>query len=153
MKKERQEAILSLIEKYEISTQEELSEKLQECGFNVTQVTVSRDIKELKLLKVHSDKKGTKYGYPSETKNNSSDINMNKLKSIVTHAVTSADYANNIVIIKTLQGMAQGVAYALENLNTTSILGSIAGDDTIMVVVRNESTAKELTGEISEFIK
>lgn len=153
MKKERQSAILSIIEKYEISTQEELSEKLQECGFNVTQVTVSRDIKELKLLKVHSDKKGTKYGYPSESVKTEADINLNKLKNIVAQAVTSSDYANNIVIIKTMQGMAQGVAYAIETLNTTSILGSIAGDDTIMVVVRNEAIAKELTAEISEFIK
>ncbi len=153
MKRERHDAILKLIEQFEISTQEELSEKLYEGGFNVTQATVSRDIKELKLLKVHSDTKGTKYGYPSYIKKQEPTVNLTKLKNIVSQAVTSSDYANNIVIIKTLQGMAQGVAYAVENLHLTSILGSIAGDDTIMIVLRNEKQAEELSVKIAEYIR
>lgn len=152
MKKKRQDAILSLIEKYEISTQEELSAKLLESGFDVTQATVSRDIKELKLLKVHSDTKGTKYVYPSYNKKPDPTVNIKKLKSIISQAVTSSDYANNIVIIKTIQGMAQGVAYALENLHITSILGSIAGDDTIMIVLRTEQKAEELSKKIAGLI-
>ncbi len=153
MKKSRHSAILKIIDDYEISTQEELSEKLYEQGFNVTQATVSRDIKELKLLKVHSDTKGTKYGYPSYNKKSQTNATMLKLKNIVTEAVVSSDYANNIVIVKTLQGMAQGVAYAVENLNLTSILGSIAGDDTIMIVLRNEKKAEELSKKIAEYIR
>ncbi len=153
MKRERHDAILRLIEQYDISTQEELSEKLYKSGFNVTQATVSRDIKELKLLKVHSDTKGTKYGYPSYLKKQETGVNLTKLKNIVSQAVTSSDYANNIVIIKTLQGMAQGVAYAVENLHLTSILGSIAGDDTIMIVLRNEKQAEELSVKIAEYIR
>lgn len=153
MKKSRHSAILKIIEDYEISTQEELSEKLYEQGFDVTQATVSRDIKELKLLKVHSDTKGTKYGYPSYNKKNDSNATLSKLKNIVSQAVISCDYANNIVIVKTLQGMAQGVAYAVENLNLTSILGSIAGDDTIMIVLRNENKASELSKKIAEYIR
>lgn len=153
MKKARHDAILSLIEQYDISTQEELSEKLNESGFNVTQATVSRDIKELKLLKVHSDIKGSKYGYPSYEKRTENKVSLNKLKSIVSQAVTSSDYANNIVIIKTLQGMAQGVAYAVENLHLTSILGSIAGDDTIMIVLRSEGQAEKLSEKIAEYIR
>lgn len=153
MKRERHDAILKIIDKYDISTQEELSEKLYESGFNVTQATVSRDIKELKLLKVHSDSKGTKYGYPSYAKKQESQVNLGKLKNIVSQAVTASDYANNIVIIKTIQGMAQGVAYAVENLHLTSILGSIAGDDTIMIVLRNDKQAQELSLKIAEYIR
>ena len=153
MKKSRHSAILKIIKDYEISTQEELSEKLYEQGFNVTQATVSRDIKELKLLKVHSDTKGTKYGYPAFEKGNESDVTLIKLRNIISEAVISSDYANNIVIVKTLQGMAQGVAYAVESLNFTSILGTIAGDDTIMIVLRNEKKAEELSKKIAEYIR
>ena len=152
MKKQRHEAILKLIKEYEISTQEELSEKLLENGFEVTQATVSRDIKELKLLKVRSDAKGTKYGYPEFESKPDSSAEIVKLRNILSQAVASSDYANNIVIIKTLQGMAQGVAYALDNLHISSILGSIAGDDTIMIVTRTEDMAKELSGKIAEYI-
>ena len=152
MKKERHSAILSIIEQYDISTQEELCDKLKEYGFDVTQVTVSRDIKELKLLKIPSSSGGTKYGYSSQSiKKNGEETE--KLENIVRQAVTSTDYANNIVIIKTIQGMAQGVAYALENIHLNSILGTIAGDDTIMVVVRTNKDATNLSGVISEYIR
>ena len=148
MKQKRQMAILDLIEKEEISTQEELTEKLKQMDFKVTQATVSRDIKELKLIKVHSDKKGNKYSHVSNeiSKNNSS--SSAKLYTIISEAVSSIDYANNIVIIRTMQGMAQGVAFAIDNLHQEGVMGTIAGDDTIMIVTKTEENAKKLVNKI-----
>ena len=148
MKQKRQRAILELIEKEEISTQEELTEKLRKLGSKVTQATVSRDIKELKLLKVHSDKKGNKYSHVSGGIAKNSSGTSSKLFTIITEAVTSVDYANNIVIVRTLQGMAQGVAFAIDNLHQEGIMGSIAGDDTIMVVTKTEEIAAKLVNSI-----
>ena len=148
MKQKRQRAILELIEKEEISTQEELTEKLKKMGYKVTQATVSRDIKELKLLKVHSDKKGNKYSHVSGGIAKNSSGTSSKLFTIITEAVTSVDYANNIVMVRTLQGMAQGVAFAIDNLHQEGIMGSIAGDDTIMVVTKTEEIAAKLVNSI-----
>ncbi len=148
MKQKRQRAILELIDKEEISTQEELTEKLKKMGYKVTQATVSRDIKELKLIKVHSDKKGNKYSHVSEGISKNSSGSSAKLFTIITEAVTSVDYANNIVIVRTLQGMAQGVAFAIDNLHQEGIMGSIAGDDTIMVVTKTEEIAEKLVNAI-----
>jgi len=148
VKQKRQRAILELIEKEEISTQEELTEKLKKMGYKVTQATVSRDIKELKLLKVHSDKKGNKYSHVSREMSKNSTGSSTKLFTIITEAVTSVDYANNIVIVRTLQGMAQGVAFAIDNLHEEGIMGSIAGDDTIMVVTKTEEHAAKLVSAI-----
>lgn len=142
-------AILDFIEKEEISTQEELTHKLKNAGFKVTQATVSRDIKELKLIKVHSDKKGNKYSrVASEISKNSSESTM-KLFTIINEAVSSVDYANNIVIIRTIQGMAQGVAFAIDNLRQDGVMGTIAGDDTIMIVTKTEEHARKLVYKIN----
>ncbi|MBR4892830.1 MAG: arginine repressor [Clostridia bacterium] len=149
MKQKRQMAILDFIEKEEISTQEELTLKLKNAGFKVTQATVSRDIKELKLIKVHSDKKGNKYSrVASEISKNSSESTM-KLFTIINEAVSSVDYANNIVIIRTIQGMAQGVAFAIDNLHQDGVMGTIAGDDTIMIVTKTEEHARKLVYKIN----
>ncbi|MBE7029251.1 MAG: arginine repressor [Ruminococcaceae bacterium] len=149
MKQKRQMAILDFIEKEEISTQEELTLKLKNAGFKVTQATVSRDIKELKLIKVHSDKKGNKYSrVASEISKNSSESSM-KLFTIINEAVSSVDYANNIVIIRTIQGMAQGVAFAIDNLHQDGVMGTIAGDDTIIIVTKTEEHARKLVYKIN----
>ncbi len=148
MKQKRQMAILNLIETEEISTQEELTDKLKKMGFKVTQATVSRDIKELKLIKVHSDKKGNKYSHVSNEISKTNNSSSAKLYTIISEAVSSIDYANNIVIIRTLQGMAQGVAFAIDNLQKEGVLGTIAGDDTIMIVTKTEDNAKKLVSKI-----
>ena len=148
MKQKRQMAILDLIEKEEISTQEELTEKLKKMGFKVTQATISRDIKELKLIKVHSDKKGNKYSHVSSEISKSNTKSSAKLYTIISEAVLSIDYANNIVIIRTIQGMAQGVAFAIDNLHQEGVMGTIAGDDTIMLVTKTEENAKKLVAKI-----
>jgi len=148
MKRKRQIAILDIIKNEDISTQEELTEKLIKLGFKVTQATVSRDIKELKLIKVHSDSKGNKYSQVSNEFSKSTSESNAKLSTIINEAVTSSDYANNIVIVRTIQGMAQGVAFAIENLHYDGMMGTIAGDDTIMIVTKTEENAKHLADRI-----
>ena len=153
MKKKRQLAILKLIETENIVTQEELSERLIQQGFRVTQATVSRDIKELKLLKVPSDQTGTKYGYLFPAGSSSSEpVHTKRLHNIIGEAVVSCDYANNIVIIKTLQGMAQGIAFAIDNLTDANIMGTIAGDDTLMVVTKTEAAAERFVEQIIKLL-
>jgi len=149
MKYSRQSKILELVEKYEIETQEELVEKLREHGMDVTQATVSRDIKELRLIKVMVDNGRYKYAPISQTEASIT----NKLLTIFTESFVSCDYANNIVVIKTLPGMAQASASAIDALKWPEIVGTIAGDDTIMVVCRAELIAEELVNKLSKMAK
>lgn len=140
MKYSRQAVILDIIEKNVVETQEELTEKLRENGFKVTQATVSRDIKELQLVKVSDESGVSKYSVMKDVDL----VLQGKMLSVYTHAFLSADYANNIVIVKTLSGMGQAVAAAIDSLNFEEALGSIAGDDTIMLVCRTEKYAEEI---------
>ena len=149
MKYSRHAKILELIEKYQIETQEELAEKLREHGMDVTQATVSRDIKELRLIKVMVDDEHYKYAPISHSETSIT----NKLLTIFTESFVSCDYANNIVIVKTLPGMAQASASAVDTLKWTEIVGTIAGDDTIMIVCRAEKIAEELVNKLSKMIK
>ncbi|MGE5614156.1 MAG: arginine repressor [Bacillota bacterium] len=149
MKYNRHAKILELIEKYPIETQEELVSKLREQGMNVTQATVSRDIRELKLIKVMAD--GGHYRYATVSKNEGS-IN-DRLLKILSESFTGIDYASNITVIKTLPGMAQGSAAALDALKWDDIVGTIAGDDTIMVVCRTEKNAQELVNKLNKMIR
>ncbi len=140
MKYSRQAVILDIIEKNVVETQEELTEKLRENGFKVTQATVSRDIKELQLVKVSDESGVSKYSVMKDVDL----VLQGKMLSVYTHAFLSADYANNIVIVKTLSGMGPAVAAAIDSLNFEEALGSIAGDDTIMLVCRTEKYAEEI---------
>lgn len=149
MKYSRHAKILELIEKYQIETQEELAEKLKEVGMDVTQATVSRDIKELRLIKVMTEDEHYKYAPVSQTE---SQIN-NRLLTIFTESFVSCDYANNIVVVKTLPGMAQASASAVDSLKWTDIIGTIAGDDTIMIVCRAEKIAEELVNRLNRMTK
>lgn len=149
MKYSRHAKILELIEKYQIETQEELADKLKDHGMDVTQATVSRDIKELRLIKVMVDDEHYRYAPISHSEGS---IN-NKLLTIFTQSFVSCDYANNIVVIKTLPGMAQASASAVDTLKWPEIVGTIAGDDTIMVVCRAELIAEELVNKLSKMSK
>jgi transcriptional regulator of arginine metabolism len=149
MKYSRHAKILELIEKYQIETQEELAEKLKENGMDVTQATVSRDIKELRLIKVMVDDEHYRYAPITHSETSIT----NKLLTIFTESFVSCDYANNIVIVKTLPGMAQASASAVDTLKWTEIVGTIAGDDTIMIVCRAEKIAEELVNKLSKMIK
>ena len=149
MKYSRHAKILELIEKYHIETQEELAEKLKEHGMDVTQATVSRDIKELRLIKVMSDNGSYRYASISPNESNIS----NKLLRVFAESFVSCDYANNLLVVKTLPGMAQAAASAVDSLKWADIVGTIAGDDTIMIVCRTEKIAEELVGRFYRMIR
>ncbi|NMA34975.1 MAG: arginine repressor [Clostridiaceae bacterium] len=148
MKYSRHAKILELIEQYHIETQEELAERLREHGMDVTQATVSRDIKELRLIKVMADNGAYRYASISRSDGNIS----NKLLTVLNESFVSCDYANNIVVVKTLPGMAQAAASAVDALKWPDIVGTIAGDDTIMIVCRAEKIAEELVSKFSRMI-
>ena len=132
MKKSRHQKIKELIEQYEIETQEELADKLREAGYAVTQATVSRDIRELKLSKVPMGYGKQKYTILIHSDHYLSDKYIRVLKD----GFVSMDMAQNILVVKTVSGMAMAVAAALDAMKLKEIVGSIAGDDTIMMAVR-----------------
>lgn len=136
---------MEIIDRNVIETQEELAEKLKEQGMDVTQATVSRDIKELKLIKVMAEDGRYKYAPLSQGESMVS----NRLLTVFSQSLVTCDYANNIVVIKTLPGMAQAAASAIDSLKQSEILGTIAGDDTIMIVCRAEKLAEELVNRLS----
>ena len=132
MKKSRHQKIKELIEQYEIETQEELADKLREAGYAVTQATVSRDIRELKLSKVPMGDGKQKYTILIHSDHYLSD----KYTRVLKDGFVSMDMAQNILVVKTVSGMAMAVAAALDAMKLKEIVGSIAGDDTIMMAVR-----------------
>ena len=133
MKIARHAQIIKLIHQYDIETQEELAAKLNESGFSVTQATVSRDIRELKLTKVQSENGGVHYAVMQNQDQEMS----GKYVRVLKDAFLSMDVAGNILVIKTVSGMAMAAAAALDELNWGEIVGCIAGDDTIMCAIRS----------------
>lgn len=140
MKTLRQNKIAELIEEYEIETQEELASRLKECGFDVTQATVSRDIRELRLHKVPGIKGRQRYAAAPK---NESDFDK-KYIGALKNAVLSMEAAENIIVIKTVSGMAMAVAAMIDALNIDGIMGCIAGDDTIMCVVKTKAQVTDV---------
>ena len=132
MKTKRQTKMLELIKKHDIETQEELSDYLQKEGYQVTQATVSRDIRELKLTKVAMSNGRQKYAALTEANEDLSE----KYTRVFRDAFVSMDMAQNILVIKTVSGMAMAVAAAIDAMHLHEIVGCIAGDDTIMCAVR-----------------
>ncbi len=147
MKRNRHEAILSLVEKEELGTQEELMCRLHELGYNVTQATVSRDIKALKLVK--SPVENGRYKY-SAAKNENEDMSQ-KFFSILTHSVTGADYAGNMVVVKCISGMAGAACEAIDNLIEKGVVGTLAGDNTFFVLCRDEKSAGDFCEKVKRF--
>jgi transcriptional regulator of arginine metabolism len=145
MKNVRQKKILELIEEYEIDTQETLVEKLREVGIAVTQTTASRDIKELKLVKGLTNRGTYKYVVPAVKRENNTAV----LSSALTESVISITAAKNIVVIKTFPGMANAVAVCVDTLEHPHIVGSVAGDDTILLVMMDDETAKMVEEKLS----
>ena len=148
MKKERHAKILELIDKYNISTQEELLTRLLDCGVEVTQATVSRDIKELRLVKTLSSK--GKYRY-STGRDNAKSIS-SKFYSLFSDSVVSVESAQNIIVIKCITGMAQAVCAAMDTLNFSGVVGTLAGEDTILVVCKTNELADERQEEFKKLI-
>lgn len=141
MRIERQNTILQLINDYQIETQYDLTEELKKRGFEVTQATVSRDIKELRLVKKQTDSGKSVYTKNSDTSFSDFDSRFN---IIFRQCVMSVEYAVNNIVIKTLPGMAQAAGAAIDAMDLAEVVGSIAGDDTVMMVVRSEESARKL---------
>lgn len=137
MKVARHEKIIELIHQYDIDTQEELAARLNEAGFKVTQATVSRDIRALKMTKVAGKDGKSRYAILQDTP----PVLGDKYTRVLQDALISMDVGQNLVVIKTVPGMAMGVAAALDALQWPEILGSIAGDDTIMCVAKTSDQA------------
>lgn len=140
-KAQRHLKIREIISQYDIETQDELVDKLREAGFHVTQATVSRDIKELHLVKVPTPDGRYKYSLPVDLRTNP----QQKLKRMLVDSFVSIDHAENLIVLKTLPGNAQAVAALIDSLDWPEIMGTIAGDDTILIICKE----KEKTGELA----
>ena len=148
MKTRRQAAILELINEYSIETQEELLTRLKEKGYNVTQATVSRDIKELRLLKTLSN--DGKYRYTSYSKGSSE--TGSAFNGFINSSVISVKSAQNIVVIKTLAGMANAICASIDATDFKGVVGTIAGDDTIFIVCADNELANIFVFEIKKYL-
>ena len=148
MKTKRQNEILRMISAREIETQEELAEALRKQGYNVTQATVSRDIRELRLVKIAGDIRAYRYALPERSET----VIDNRLIRILRDSLSSIDYAGQIVVVQTLSGSANVAAEAIDTMEWPEVLGTIAGDNTIFIAVRKEEDASAVTGRIRELI-
>lgn len=148
MKIARHAKILELIENYDIETQDELAQRLCDEGYMVTQATVSRDIREMKLTKIATEKGRQKYAVIS---GNDTEV-AERLTRVFREAVVKMDYAQNMIVVKTLEGMGMAVAVALDNMQNSEILGTIAGDDTVFCVVRTHNQAAAIIEKLYRII-
>ena len=149
MKIARHSKIIDLINQYDIETQEELAAKLQEAGFAVTQATVSRDIRELKLMKIARPDGGSRYTVMGQRDSQNSEKYIRVLKD----AFLSMEMAQNILVIKTVSGMANAAGAALDNMNYSEVVGCIAGDNTIMCAIHNAGEAVQVMDKIRRMME
>ena len=149
MKSTRHSLILEIIEQKDIETQEELAEELKRRGVKVTQATVSRDIKELRLLKVLSDHGGYKYATVERAEKGMSE----RFIRILSESVISLDNVGNLIVIKTISASANAAAEAIDSMKWSEVLGSIAGDNTILVIARSEEAVESLMARFNTLIK
>lgn len=145
-KNERQEAMLKLVRAKDISTQEELARELENAGWQVTQATVSRDIKDLGIIKVTLPSGGTKYSVLDRT----GDVAPGRLLSVFSHCVLSCEVAMNLVVVKTLPGMANAAASALDSIHLQGVVGTIAGDDTVFIATPSYEDALAINSTIKD---
>ena len=149
MKTVRQVAILDIIEKQEIETQEELASALNARGIRVTQATVSRDIKELRLLKVLTPSGKYKYATGDQADNNLTD----RFIRMLAESLLSVSSANNLIVVKTLSGSANVAAEALDSMHWPEVLGTMAGDNTVLLIIRSNEETITVTSRIREMMK
>ena len=149
MKIQRQAKIMEIISTKNVETQEQLLEELQHAGFRSTQATISRDIKELRIVKELSSL-GT-YRYTTSS-NEVSGSFTNRLNTIFRECVIGFDYAQNIIIVRTLPGLASAAGSAIDSMNLSTVVGSLAGDDTVMIVMRDTNSAAAFCGEIKNLL-
>lgn len=139
MKVRRQKKIIEIIENRNISTQEDLADALLNAGFEATQATISRDIKELGLVKIPSENNMYRYGVQGEQ---GMTLNEEKLKRMFGELVISIDYSDNIIVLKTYPGNAHGIASLIDGSKWAQVIGTVAGDDTILMVVKDSEKRK-----------
>ncbi len=146
MKYRRHNKIIEIITDYDIDTQDELISKLKEAGFDVTQATVSRDIRDLKLVKISTPDHRYKYALSPRD-----DIHISaKYRNIIRETIIKVDFANNFVVLRTYAGMAQAAAAAIDGMGWSEIVGTIAGDDTIFVLMRDNTAAIEFSEKLKQ---
>ena len=150
MKKHRQEKMLELISRYEIDTQDELIDRLRDHGFEVTQATVSRDIREVKIAKMTTGNGTYRYVLPKQQSESAAGM---RFSNTLIDSIVSVDHACNLVVLKTYSGLAQAVAVGIDGMNMHQVLGCVAGDDTIMIVSRDEECATVIADRIRMLMK
>ena len=144
----RQLRLLEIINKTNIETQTDLADALREEGFDVTQATVSRDIKELGLIKVMTPQKTYKYAQPASKENQSS----GRLLNLFRESVINIDSAQNIVVVKTLSGTANSACSLIDKMNLSEIIGSVAGDDTFILIVKDEKYVEAIVDKLNSLM-
>lgn len=149
MKNLRQQKMLELIKNHNFDRQEELQEKLKDCGFNVTQATVSRDIRELGIIKSEGDDGIYKYRVGKDKER----IEINgKFALILKQAVSKVDCANNLIVVKTYSGMGSAAGAAFDAMELDGVLGTLAGDDTLLIIAHDNNSAEAVTKKLNELI-
>ena len=149
MKTQRQSKIMEIVSTRDVETQEQLLEALQEAGFYSTQATISRDIKELRIVK-ELTKFGT-YRYSSSAKDVTGSFST-RLNTIFKECVTGYDFAQNLVVVRTIPGLAGAAASAVDSMEMSFILGTIGGDDTVVIVMRDMDAAAAFCGELKQLL-
>lgn len=149
MKTQRQAKIMEIIATENVETQEQLLQALEDAGFRSTQATISRDIKELRIVKELTGM-GT-YRYTSSLKEVPGTFST-RLNTIFRECVTSYDYAQNIIVVRTMPGLASAAGSAIDAMNMSAVVGTLAGDDTVMIVMRDNNAAAALCGEIKNLM-
>lgn len=150
MKSKRQQEILDIITAYEVETQEQLLEYLKDRGISTTQATISRDIKQLHLVKELTHGGVSKYAV---SRHKAAANFSNRLRTIFRESVTSFDVAQNIVVLKTMPGLANAAAAAMDGMDLSDLVGSLAGDDTAILIMRTNEAALEFCEEIREMLR
>ncbi len=149
MKTQRQAKILEIISTINVDTQEQLLTLLEEAGFSTTQATISRDIKELRIVKELTSLGS--YRYTTGNKEIEGTFSA-RLNTIFKECVISFDYAQNIIVVRTLPGLASAAASAIDGMNIHAVVGSLAGDDTVMIVMRDNNSAAAFCGEMKSLL-
>lgn len=146
MKQKRHNKIIEIITEYDIDTQDELIARLREAGYDVTQATVSRDIRDLRLVKIATPDHGYKYALSPHD-----DIHISgKYRNIMRETIIHVDYSGNFVVLRTYSGMAQAAAAAVDGMGWSEVVGTIAGDDTIFVMMRENAAAVEFAERLRQ---
>lgn len=147
MSEQRRRAIADILRESPVCTQEELVTALSDKGFSVTQATVSRDMREMSLVKIPDDEGGYRYALSDDKRS------LSKEEHIISEFVAQVDGSGNLAVIRTMAGAAQGVAAALDKLGWPEAMGSLAGDDTIFVALRSPRDLKPLLGRLNKLLK